>query len=98
MRLMKSGRVKKEDIKVEKKDGSSYYMNTQGLKKLDFLDSTIYFAGDLGLFSIKYYNEYYSSTNIYLVVDIATQNIIKLSSLAEVKHFIANNIATLQMR
>ena len=44
---MKSGRVKKEDIKVEKKDGSSYYINNQGLKKLDFVDSTISFNGNV---------------------------------------------------
>lgn len=95
MRLIKSGRLKKEDIKVEKKDGSSYYMNNQGLKKLDFLDAVIKFVGDVNnhpaIFSIKYSNSGYNST-VYIVSNDCNDSIVKLDSLAKVKEFIANNI------
>ena len=89
------GRVKKEDVKVENNNGSSYYMNIQGLKKLDFLDSIIKFAGDVrncpAIFSIEYNNVCYGST-VYAISNDCNDNIVKLDSLAKVKEFIANNI------
>ena len=102
MRLMKSGRVKKVDIKVENNNGSSYYINNQGLKKLDFIDSTISFNGNVrnksiifslipAIFSIKYSNSGYNST-VYIVSNDFNDMIVKLDSLAKVKEFIANNI------
>lgn len=95
MRLMKSSRVKKENIKVENNNGSSYYMNNQGLKKLDFVDAVIKFAGDVrncpAIFSIEYNNIAYGST-VYIVSNDCNDMIVKLDSLAKVKEFIANNI------
>lgn len=88
-------RVKNESVKVENNNGSSYYMNNQGLKKRDFLASVIKFVGDVNnhpaIFSIKYSNSGYGST-VYIVSNDCNDNIVKLDSLAKVKEFIANNI------
>ena len=40
------GKVKNENVKVEKKDGSHYYIANMDLKKLDFVENTICFISD----------------------------------------------------
>ena len=90
-------RIKKENIKVEKKDNSTYYIANQDLKKLDFIDNTISFIGDIrncpAVFSIKYNSGGYGNT-VYTVSNNYNDEFIKLDSLIKVKNFIANNIVS----
>lgn len=96
MRLINTGRAKKENVKVENNNGSSYYMNNQGLKALDFVDSTIQFLGSIGdklcLFCIKYDGKLGYGNTVYEITNNIDTQVIKLGSLAKVKEFIANNI------
>lgn len=90
-------RIKKENIKVEKKDNSAYYIGNQDLKKLDFVDNTVSFIGDIrnchAVFSVKYNNGGYGNT-IYTVSNDCNENTEKLGSLVKVKEFITNNIVS----
>lgn len=89
------GKVKNENVKVEKKDGSSYYIANMDLKKLDFIDNTICFIGAIRncpcIFSVKYNNGGYGNT-LYMISNDLNKNTDKLSSLIKVKEFIARNI------
>lgn len=90
-------RIKKENIKVEKKDNSAYYIGNQDLKKLDFVDNTVSFEGisrnEPCIFSIKYYDRGYANS-MYFVSNNCNDEIGQISSLMKVKEFIANNIVS----
>lgn len=89
------GKVKNENVKVEKKDGSHYYIANMDLKKLDFVENTICFIASIKncpcIFSIKYSNGGYGNT-VYTVSNDLNENTEKLGSLIKVKEFIARNI------
>ncbi len=90
------GKVKNENVKVEKKDGSHYYIANMDLKKLDFInDNVICFIGDIrnhpAVFEIKYHERGYANS-IYVVSNNCNDENNILNSLVKVKEFIANNI------
>ena len=93
------GKVKNENVKVEKKDGSHYYIANMDLKKLDFVDNTINFLSDAKncptVFSIEYDSGGGYGKKIYIVSNDCNDEVIILHSLAKVKEFIARNILDL---
>ncbi len=93
------GKVKNENVKVEKKDGSHYYIANMDLKKLDFVDNTVSFIGDIRncpcIFSVKYSEIGGFINRIYIIANDFDGNFIKLNSIIKVKEFIARNILDL---
>lgn len=90
-------RIKKENIKVEKKDNSAYYIGNQDLKKLDFVDNTVSFVSEnkngLFVFFIKDNSSGYGNT-AYIVSNNDNKDVLEFNSLIKVKNFIANNIVS----
>ncbi len=83
---------KKESVKVENKDNSSYYIAIQDLKALDFIDKTVNFVGFITNFPCIYSIKYNKMNRVYTIHNDINDNVIFKYSLSEIKAYIVQNI------